>query len=92
MVLNDLNAAAAPHGLMFGADVATANRATLGGMIANNSAGARSVVHGLTADHVRALDGDAGRRHARDPAPGGARPAGARGGAARSPRRRGRPR
>lgn len=56
VVLDDLNAAAAPHGLMFGADVATSSRATLGGMIANNSAGARSVVHGLTADHVRALD------------------------------------
>ncbi len=55
-VLDDLNRAAAAHGLMFGADVATANRATLGGMIANNSAGARSVVHGMTADHVRALD------------------------------------
>ena len=56
VVLDDLNAAAAAHGLMFGADVATASRATLGGMIANNSAGARSVVDGLTADHVRALD------------------------------------
>ena len=32
------------------------SRATLGGMIANNSAGARSVAHGLTADHVLALD------------------------------------
>ncbi len=56
VVLDDLNAAAAAHGLTFGADVATASRATLGGMIANNSAGARSVVHGLTADHVLALD------------------------------------
>ena len=56
VVLDDLNAAAAEHGLAFGADVATASRATLGGMIANNSAGARSVVHGLTADHVLALD------------------------------------
>lgn len=56
VVLDDLNAAAAEHGLAFGPDVATASRATLGGMIANNSAGARSVVHGLTADHVLALD------------------------------------
>ena len=55
-VLDDLNAAAAEHGLAFGPDVATASRATLGGMIANNSAGARSVVHGLTADHVLALE------------------------------------
>lgn len=56
VVLDALNAAAAPHGLMFGPDVATANRATLGGMIANNSAGARSIAYGLTADHVVALD------------------------------------
>ena len=55
-VLDDLNVAAAAHGLAFGPDVATSSRATLGGMIANNSAGARSVAHGLTADHVLALD------------------------------------
>lgn len=56
VVLDHLNAAAGAHGLMFGPDVATASRATLGGMISNNSAGARSVVHGLTADAVTALD------------------------------------
>jgi len=56
VVLDQLNAAAAAHGLTFGPDVATANRATLGGMIANNSAGARSIAYGLTADHVIALD------------------------------------
>ncbi|QJW97171.1 FAD-binding and (Fe-S)-binding domain-containing protein [Frigoriglobus tundricola] len=55
VVLDQLNRALAPHGLMFGPDVATANRATLGGMIGNNSAGARSVVYGQTVDHVRAL-------------------------------------
>jgi len=36
--------------------VATKDRATLGGMIANNSAGARSIVHGVTSDHVLALE------------------------------------
>ncbi|MCB9010426.1 MAG: FAD-binding oxidoreductase [Actinobacteria bacterium] len=56
VVLNDLNAAAAEHGLIFGPDVATSSRATLGGMIANNSAGARSIVHGLTADSVERLE------------------------------------
>ncbi len=56
LVLDDLNRAAAAHGLMFGPDVATASRATLGGMISNNSAGARSLVYGLTADHVAALE------------------------------------
>ena len=33
-------------------DISTASRATLGGMIANNSSGARSVVYGKTIDHV----------------------------------------
>ena len=56
VVLDRLNAAAAEHGLAFGPDVASGSRATLGGMIANNAAGARSVVHGLTADHVLALE------------------------------------
>lgn len=55
VVLDRLDAAAAAHGLAFGPDVASGSRATLGGMVANNSAGARSIVHGLTADHVLAL-------------------------------------
>jgi FAD/FMN-containing dehydrogenase/Fe-S oxidoreductase len=50
-----LNAAAAPHGLELGADTSTADVATLGGMIANNSAGLRSIVHGTTARQVLAL-------------------------------------
>lgn len=54
-VLDNLNAALAPHQLRFGADVATSSRATLGGMIANNSSGAHSLVHGMTADHVLEL-------------------------------------
>jgi FAD/FMN-containing dehydrogenase/Fe-S oxidoreductase len=55
VVLDQLNRAAAAHGLQFGPDVATASRANLGGMIGNNSAGARSVVYGKTLDHVRRL-------------------------------------
>ena len=55
VVLDHLNRALAPYGLMFGPDVATASRATLGGMIGNNSAGARSVVYRQTVDHVRSL-------------------------------------
>jgi FAD/FMN-containing dehydrogenase/Fe-S oxidoreductase len=56
VVLDHLNRELAGFGLAFGPDVATASRATLGGMIGNNSAGARSVVYGQTADHVRSLD------------------------------------
>jgi FAD/FMN-containing dehydrogenase/Fe-S oxidoreductase len=55
VILDSLNRAVAPHGLWFGPDVATASRANLGGMIGNNSAGARSIVNGKTLDHVRRL-------------------------------------
>src|SRR5205823_4325231 len=44
------------HGFCFGPDVATSSRATLGGMIANNSSGARCPVYGTTADHVTSLE------------------------------------
>jgi FAD/FMN-containing dehydrogenase/Fe-S oxidoreductase len=56
VVQDDLNRAVAPHGLMFGADTSTSNRATLGGMIGNNSSGTHSVRFGTTRDHVRALE------------------------------------
>jgi FAD/FMN-containing dehydrogenase/Fe-S oxidoreductase len=56
LVQDDLNAAAARHGLMFAPDTSTANRATLGGMIGNNSCGSRSARYGMTIDHVSALD------------------------------------
>ncbi len=55
VVLDELNATVAPHGLHFAPDVATASRATIGGMIANNSCGAHSIVHGRTVDHVLEL-------------------------------------
>jgi FAD/FMN-containing dehydrogenase/Fe-S oxidoreductase len=52
VVQAELNAALEEHRLIFGPDTATANRATLGGMIGNNSAGMRSLLYGKTADHV----------------------------------------
>lgn len=52
VVLDQLNAAAARHGLQFGPDVSTSSRANVGGMIGNNSAGSRSILHGKTVDHV----------------------------------------
>jgi FAD/FMN-containing dehydrogenase/Fe-S oxidoreductase len=52
IVLDDLNAALRPHGLRFAPDISTASRATIGGMMANNSSGARSVYYGKTIDHV----------------------------------------
>ncbi len=55
VVLDQLNRALQPHGLLFGPDVSTASRANLGGMVGNNSAGSRSIVYGKTLDHVRRL-------------------------------------
>ncbi len=56
VVLDQLNAFLEPHGFCFGPDVATSSRATIGGMIANNSSGAHVPVYGTTADHVRELE------------------------------------
>jgi FAD/FMN-containing dehydrogenase/Fe-S oxidoreductase len=55
VVLENLNEFLSDYGYCFGPDVATANRATIGGMIGNNSAGAHSIRYGPTADHVRSL-------------------------------------
>jgi FAD/FMN-containing dehydrogenase/Fe-S oxidoreductase len=73
VVLDQLNQELTRFGLIFGPDVATASRATLGGMIGNNSAGARSVVYGQTVDHVRSLkailsDGSCAEFHGLTPA------------------------
>lgn len=53
VVQDVLNGALAPHGFRLGPDTATSNRATLGGMIGNNSCGARSIVYGKMVDHVQ---------------------------------------
>jgi len=56
VVLDQLNNFLKPHGFCFGPDVATSSRATIGGMIANNSSGARAPFYGTTADHVLATE------------------------------------
>ena len=53
VTLDDVNRAAAEHGLMVGPDPASANRATLGGMLANNSTGTHSIAYGNFIHHVR---------------------------------------
>ena len=54
--LDRLNREAAPFGLQFGPDPATIRQCALGGMIGNNSCGARSLVYGKTGDHVHSLE------------------------------------
>lgn len=56
VVLDDLRAAAARHGLTFGPDPSTHGRATLGGMLGNNACGSRSLAWGRTVDNVRSLE------------------------------------
>jgi FAD/FMN-containing dehydrogenase/Fe-S oxidoreductase len=52
LVLDDLNAQLRPLGLRFAPDLSSSSRATVGGMMANNSSGARSIVYGKTINHV----------------------------------------
>ncbi|HEY7558551.1 MAG TPA: FAD-linked oxidase C-terminal domain-containing protein [Candidatus Binatia bacterium] len=52
LVQDELNAYVRGMGLQFGPDTSTSNRATIGGMIGNNSAGAHSLTYGKTLDHV----------------------------------------
>jgi FAD/FMN-containing dehydrogenase len=52
LVQDELNAHVRPQGLLFGPDTSTSNRATIGGMVGNNSAGAHSLTYGKTLDHV----------------------------------------
>lgn len=56
VVLATLNRAAAKHGLTFGPDPASAERATMGGVIANNATGAHSILYGMAADHLVSAD------------------------------------
>ncbi len=56
VVLSNLNNAAAKHGLQYGPDPASAERATMGGVIANNATGAHSILYGMSADHLISAD------------------------------------
>jgi FAD/FMN-containing dehydrogenase/Fe-S oxidoreductase len=56
VVLDWLRDAAEEHALTFGPDPATHSRCTIGGMIGNNSCGTHSIMAGVTADNIEALD------------------------------------
>jgi len=55
-VFEELNAELAPTGKQFGPDPASGDRATIGGMVGNNSTGAHSLVYGHTSDHLRRIE------------------------------------
>ena len=57
VVRNELNFELAKHGLFFGPETSTANRAMIGGMVGNNSCGSNSIVYGSTRDHLIAARG-----------------------------------
>ncbi len=57
IVLDELNMYLRPHGLQFGPDPASSQRACLGGIVSNNSTGAHSILYGMTADHVLEVKG-----------------------------------
>jgi FAD/FMN-containing dehydrogenase/Fe-S oxidoreductase len=56
IVLDELNRRLRPHGLWFPVDISTASRATIGGMVGNNSCGARSLRFGNTRENVMSVD------------------------------------
>jgi FAD/FMN-containing dehydrogenase/Fe-S oxidoreductase len=56
IVLDELNRQLKPHGLWFPVDISTASRATIGGMVGNNSCGARSLRYGNTRENVLSID------------------------------------
>jgi len=57
VVLGPLNRELSQFGLMFGPDPASADRATLGGVIGNNATGAHSILYGMTHDHLLEVEG-----------------------------------
>ena len=52
LVQDELNQHVRGAGLLFGPDTSTSNRATIGGMLGNNSGGSHSIAYGLTIEHV----------------------------------------
>lgn len=56
VIQDELNLRLAPFGYRLGPDTSTGNRATLGGMLANNAAGARSLRYGKMSDHIQSVE------------------------------------
>ena len=58
-----LQTAAAKHGLRFGPDPSSQNRATIAGMVANNACGPHATAWGRTSDNIVSLDCVDGQGH-----------------------------
>lgn len=56
VVLSELNRYLKPHNLMFAPNISTADRATIGGMIATDAAGKGSLIYGKTSDHIKSIN------------------------------------
>ncbi|MBH68274.1 MAG: FAD-binding oxidoreductase [Rhodospirillaceae bacterium] len=56
VVLDHLNSYLKSYDLFFPVDISTASRATIGGMTANNSCGARSIQYGIMVDNVHSIE------------------------------------
>ena len=57
VIRDELNRFLKDHGLLFGPETSTANRAMIGGMVGNNSCGSNSVVYGSTREHLLEIRG-----------------------------------
>ncbi len=55
IIRDELNHILKSYALIVGPNTSTANRATIGGMVGNNSCGSTSIVFGNTRDHVKSL-------------------------------------
>ena len=56
VILSSLNKNLAKYYMQFGPDPASAERATMGGSLANNATGAHSIIYGMAADHILSAD------------------------------------
>ena len=52
VIRDELNLFLKPHGLFYGPETSTANRAMMGGMVGNNSCGSNSVIYKSTREHL----------------------------------------
>lgn len=57
VIRNELNLALKPHGMLFGPETSTQNRAMIGGMVGNNSCGSNSIKYGSTRTHLLEVEG-----------------------------------